>query len=307
MLLVIGLAFLSGALLALALGSGLSGSMRGRRASPAFPEVIEAAPSLADAELEAGWQLRLLQPALLSAAQIGRRVLPSATSDRLRASLACAGDPAGLGVEAFAGLRLLSIMLYLGVAAALCGFCVGASLRLSCLGLGLLLGLTLPDGLLQRHIRRRQAQIRRALPEVVDLLVVSVEAGLGLDSALTKVTEKMHGPLPEALARAISETRLGKTRVQALKDMASRVDVGELKTFVAAITQAETLGVSITRTLRAQSQSIRAARVQRVREQAARLPVTLLLPLTLFIFPATFVVLLGPSLMRLYHALSGMH
>ncbi|MDQ2800409.1 MAG: type II secretion system F family protein, partial [Armatimonadota bacterium] len=147
---------------------------------------------------------------------------------------------------------------------------------------------------------------RRALPEVIDLLVVSVEAGMGLDGAMAKVTEKMRGPLADEMARARHEMRLGKTRGQALRDMAARLDMGEVKTFVAAVYQADQLGTSIARVLRAQSQMARAARVQRVREQAAKLPVTMLFPLVVFVFPAIFVVLLGPSLLRLMAALAGM-
>jgi len=308
---IIALAFLAGTLLALTVGGwlGAERDVVARRldgiARPAMP-ISTLPPSLADAELEGGWGQRLMQPALQRMARLCLRLLSSGTSERLRASLARAGDPPGLGVGEFAGLRALSVVVCLGVAASLCGLCAVTALRFACLGLGILVGMTLPDALLEGHIRRRQTQIRRALPDVVDLLVVSVEAGLGLDGALAKVTEKMHGPLPDELARAIGETHLGKTRARAMKDMAARVEVGEVKTFVAAVTQADALGVSIVRTLRAQSQTVRAARVQRVREQAARLPVTLLLPLTIFIFPAIFVVLLGPSLIRLYHALSGM-
>ncbi len=308
---VIALAFAAGMLLALTLGGWLGAEREviARRLDTLTRSEGSVAQtlSLADAELEGGWRQRLVQPAWQWVARLSLRWMPSGTTERLRASLARAGDPPGLGVGEFAGLRALSVMICLGLAAWLCGLCAGPMLRLVCLGLGLLTGLTLPDALLERSIRRRQTQIRRALPDVVDLLVVSVEAGLGLDGALAKVMEKMHGPLPDELARAIGETHLGKTRAQSLKDMAARVEVGEVKTFVAAVTQAEGLGVSIVRTLRAQSQSVRAARMQRVREQAARLPVTLLLPLTLFIFPAIFVVLLGPSLIRLYHALAGMH
>jgi len=165
-------------------------------------------------------------------------------------------------------------------------------------------GLTLPDALLRQAVRKRQALIRRALPEMIDLLVVSVEAGMGLDGALAKVTERMHGPLALELTRARQEMRLGKARSQALKDMATRLEMGEVKTFAAALYQSEQLGTSIARVLRAQSGMARAARVQRVREQAARLPVTMLFPLVAFIFPAIFVVLLGPSLLRLMAALA---
>jgi len=311
LLLILVLAFLTGALLALAV-MGLLGAERetvSRRldglARPAAPG--DPLPSLADAELEGGWRERLWQPALRRLARLGARLTPAGASDRLRASLARAGNPAGLGAREFGGLRVVSVFACLCLAGPVCVFVPLPQARLMLLGLGALIGLTLPETLLEQAIRRRQALIRRALPDAIDLLVVSVEAGMGLDGAMAKVTEKMRGPLADELARARHEMRLGKTRGQALRDMAARLDMGEVKTFVAAIYQADQLGTSIARVLRAQSQMARAARVQRVREQAAKLPVTMLFPLVLFIFPAIFVVLLGPSLMRLMAALGHMN
>ncbi len=305
------LAFLAGALLALAV-MGLLGAEReavarrldglARPGAPAGP-----LPSLADAELEGGWRERLWQPALHRLARLGARLTPAGASDRLRASLARAGNPAGLGAGEFGGLRVVSVLVCLLLATPVCVFSQTPQARLLLLGLGTLIGLTLPDTLLEQAIRRRQERIRRALPDAIDLLVVSVEAGMGLDGAMAKVTEKMHGPLSDELTRARHEMRLGKTRGQALRDMAARLDMGEVKTFVAAIYQADQLGTSIARVLRAQSQMARAARVQRVRERAAKLPVTMLFPLVLFVFPAIFVVLLGPSLMRLMAALGHMN
>ncbi len=247
---IILLAFLAGTLLALALtgcwarsGRRLRGGWTrfAPRAAPAAP-----LPSLAEAQLEGGWRERLWQPALRRLARLGTRLMPSGASERLRSALIRAGQPSGLGAGEFAGLRVLVVCLCLAVALPLCWFVAYAGARLLLLlGLAAVIGLTLPDSLLEQAIRRRQAQIRRALPDVIDLLVVSVEAGMGLDGALAKVTEKMRGPLSEELARAMDEMRLGKTRGQALKDMAARLDMGEVKTFVAAVTQAEQLGTSI--------------------------------------------------------------
>jgi len=312
--LIILLAFFAGTLLAWALG-GLLGAERetvalrldalARPAAPPSP-----LPFLAEAELERGWRERLWQPALRRLARLGSWLTGVGTSDRLRSALARAGQPAGIGVGEFHGLRVLSVLLCLGVALPICGFfaLLGARLILLCLpALSLVIGLALPDALLEQKIRERQARIRRALPDAIDLLVVSVEAGLGLDGALAKVTKKMRGPLSEELARAMNEMRLGKTRGQALRDMAGRLEISEVKTFVAAVTQADQLGTSIAGVLRAQSGMARQGRMQRVREQAARLPVTLLFPLVVFIFPAVFVVLLGPSLLRLYEALARMN
>jgi tight adherence protein C len=302
-LIIILLAFLSGTLLTLALTSLLGAERETltrrldslHRPEPARPPLL----SLADAELEGNWQERLWQPILNRLAKLGARLTPAGTAERLRASLARAGNPSWLGVGEFAGLRVVSVGLCLLLAAPLCFFLPLMQTRMVLLGLSALIGLTLPETLLEQAIRRRQALIRRALPDAIDLLVVSVEAGTGLDGAMAKVTDKMRGPLSEELARARREMRMGKTRGQALRDMAARLDMGEVKTFVAAIYQADQLGTSIARVLKAQSQMARAQRVQRVREQAAKLPVTMLFPLAFFIFPAIFIVLLGPSLLRL--------
>ena len=308
LILILLFAFLAGTLTALAVIKLLGAERRTLAARlAALPRRQEdARRSLAEEQLEGGWQERFWVPCRARLAAWGLRLTPAGASARLRGLLLRAGHPK-LGAGEFAGLRALAGIL---------GFCAGLplcvwlpslppALRFFVLLFGLTVGLTVPDTLLQQAVRRREALIRRALPEVIDLLVVSVEAGLSLDGAMAKVTEKMTGPLTEEMARARSETQVGKTRAQALKDMAARLEMREIKTFVAAVAQADGFGTSIVRVLRAQSVMARAAKVQAVREQAARLPVTLLFPLVFFVFPAVFVVLLGPSLIRLMTALGG--
>ena len=303
LLLILLFTFLAAALLALAL-RGLLGAERDHLkqrldalARPAAPST----PSLAEAELEGDWRERLARPFLARLARVGERLTPAGTAERLRQTLVRAGNPCG--TAEFVGLRVLSVAVGLGLAA-VCWLGIAApGGRVFVLLLGGVIGFAVPESLLEQAVRRRQAEIRRALPDAVDLLVVSVEAGLGLDAALAKVTDKMRGPLSNELTRARQEMGLGRTRAAALKDMAARLEIGEVKTVIAALSQAERRGTSLGRTLRAQSESARAARVQRVREQAARLPVTLLFPLVVFVFPAIFVVLLGPSLVRLMQAL----
>ena len=170
----------------------------------------------------------------------GLRLTPAGASARLRGCFCGWGIPSWVSGE-FAGLRVLSGLLGSCVALPLCVLLPPTSpgLRFFILLFGLMAGLTVPDTLLQQAVRRREALIRRALPEVIDLLVVSVEAGLSLDGALAKVVEKMKGPLADEMARARSETQVGKTRAQALKDMAARLEMREIKTFVAAVSQAE--------------------------------------------------------------------
>ncbi len=309
LLLLLFLAFLFGTLAALAVIKLLNAERRTLTARLAsLPQRQEdARRSLAEEQLEGGWRERFWVPLRTRLAAWGLRLTPAGASARLRGLLLRAGYPR-LGVGEFAGLRVLSGVLGLGPALLLCVLLPPSPSPAPCffaLLLGLTVGLTVPDTLLQQAVRRREALIRRALPEVIDLLVVSVEAGLSLDGAMAKVIEKMTGPLAEELARARSETQVGKTRAQALKDMAVRLEMREIKTFVAAVAQADGVGTPIVRVLRAQSVMARAAKVQAVREQAARLPVTLLFPLVFFVFPAVFVVLLGPSLIRLMTALGG--
>jgi len=299
LILTLSFAFLAGMLLALA-AAGLLGAERSvvARRIDALPQGQEHLRSLAEEQLEQSWQERFLHPVIAQIAGWGMRLTPAGASAKLRGSLARAG-PARIGVGEFAVLRAVCAALGVGLALPLSALLPPTGLRVLLLLFGLTVGLTLPETLLEQAIRRREAEIRKALPEVIDLLVVSVEAGMGLDGAMAKVTEKMSGPLAEELARARHETQIGKTRAQALKDMAARLEMREIKTFVAAVAQADQLGTSIVRVLRAQSVMARAAKVQSVREQAARLPVTLLFPLVFFVFPAVFVVLLGPSLIRL--------
>lgn len=307
LILTLSFAFLAGMLFALSIAR-LRGAEQAAvtRRLDALPQGQEKVlRSLAEEQLEQSWQARFLNPVLERIAGLGTRLTPSGASARLRGSLARAGNPARLGVGEFAVLRAVCAALGVGLALLLCTFLPSAGLRGLLLLLGLTVGLTLPETLLEQVIRRRESEIRKALPEVIDLLVVSVEAGMGLDGAMAKVTEKMSGPLAEEMARARHETQIGKTRAQALKDMAARLEMREIKTFVAAVAQADQLGTSIVRVLRAQSVMARAAKVQSVREQAARLPVTLLFPLVFFVFPAVFVVLLGPSLIRLATVLGG--
>ena len=305
--LTLSFAFLTGSLLALALARLLTTEQAAvARRIDALPRGTEnPLRSLAEEQLEQSWQQRFLHPAIAQIAGWGMRLMPAGASAKLRGSLARAGHPARLGVGEFAVLRAVCAVLCAGLTLPLCALLPSMGLRTLLLLFGLTAGLTLPETLLEQAIRRREALIRRALPEVIDLLVVSVEAGMGLDGAMAKVTEKMSGPLADEMAWARHETQIGKTRAQALKDMAARLEMREVKTFVAAVAQADQLGTSIVRVLRAQSVMARAAKVQSVREQAARLPVTLLFPLVFFVFPAVFVVLLGPSLMRLATVLGG--
>ena len=169
--------------------------------------------------------------------------------------------------------------------------------------LGLALGAYSVPFYLYSRIKKRQKEIRRTLPDILDMLTVSVEAGLSFDGALAKLAEKMHGPLVDELTRVLQEMRMGITRKSALVAMAKRCDVEDLSLFVSAIVQADQLGVGVARVLRIQAAEARDKRRLLIREQAMKAPIKMLFPLVFFIFPALFVVVLGPAAISLLHSL----
>ena len=171
------------------------------------------------------------------------------------------------------------------------------SMVLGALG-GAALFYLVPLAVLDRQARKRKAAIQRQLPEVLDLVTVSVEAGLSFNGALAKAAEKMKGPLVDELARMLQEMQMGITRGAALKELAKRCDLQDVSMFTAALIQADQLGVSISRILRIQSGNIRERHRQRMREAAMKAPIKIMFPLVLFIFPALFVVLLAPGLLN---------
>ena len=171
--------------------------------------------------------------------------------------------------------------------------------------IGFFIGYLLPEFWLGRKIKSRQKIILKMIPDTLDLLTISVRAGLGFDAALAKVVEKLPGPLTDEFRRALAEVRVGKARREALRDMIPRTNVQPLSNFIGAIIQAETLGVSISKVLQVQSEQLRIERRQRAEELAAKAPIKMLLPLVGCIFPALFVVILGPAMISLVKTFAG--
>jgi tight adherence protein C len=164
------------------------------------------------------------------------------------------------------------------------------------------MGFFAPDAFLNVQIKRRREQVRAELPDALDLLSVSVEAGLGFDGAVTKLTEHMEGPLVSELAITLSEIRIGESRQDALKKMADRVPAPELAAFVRAVIQADQLGISMGRILRVQAADSRLRRQAAAEERAMKAPIKMLFPTAIFIFPAMFLVILGPALITVLKA-----
>jgi tight adherence protein C len=197
-------------------------------------------------------------------------------------------------------MRIISVIVcgFLGLAV---GSLAGLKLPLYLAGplFGLLVGYLLPDSMLSRRIRARQKEILLALPSALDLLTISVEAGLGFDSALGRVCEKYKNALSAEFNQVLNEIRLGRPRLEAMDDMGSRNKVEELNSFIQAVIQSEQLGVGIANVLRIQSEEIRRRRRQRAEETGQKAPLKMLFPMVCCIFPTLFVVLLGPAAVNL--------
>lgn len=215
--------------------------------------------------------------------------------------LASAGNPAGLTAPIFftiqvglsLGLPFLLLWPYL-----LQGLPVSAREIVYFFGLALL-GSRLPEFWLSKKVSARRKQIEKLLPDALDLITVCVEAGLSVDSALQRVTEKWHGPLSDEIRQTLSEMNLGRPRREALRELGHRAGVQDLNAFIVALIQAEQMGVSVGRILRVQAAQSRQKRRQRAEQAAQKAPVKMLIPLVLFIFPAMFVVIIGPAMIAL--------
>ncbi|NLJ86346.1 MAG: type II secretion system F family protein [Firmicutes bacterium] len=238
---------------------------------------------------------RVVAPFLTALSRWMIRITPIGWRNSLRRKLILAGNPAGLETG-----RFLAIYLLVVIGFTLTAFALGKGEKqvlFTFVGFGF--GLLLPDFWLKRRIEERQTAMAKELPSFLDLLTVSVEAGLGFDSALARVTARESGPLAEEFQRVLQEIRMGKPRRDALKDLGGRTEVKELSGFVAALVQADQLGVSIGNVLRVQAREMRRARRQRAEEAAMKAPIKMLFPLVFFIFPSLFIVLLGPAIIQL--------
>lgn len=254
------------------------------------------AVSLEELELSQPFSQRILVPMIDAAAQFVTRFTPQQTLESTRHSLELAGNPNNWSAAQFWGIRMIATVLLGGLIFLLMASAqqpIGKRLMLA--GAAALIGFIYPQIWLNSRIRARQSAILRALPDALDLLTICVEAGLGFDSAMDRVSQKWDDPFSEELGRVIREIQLGKMRRDALRDMATRMDVPDVTSFVAAIVQTEQLGVSIAKVLKIQSEQMRMKRRQRAEERAHQAPIKMLIPMVFLIFPSIYIVLLGPA------------
>ncbi len=256
------------------------------------------AVSLEELELSQPFSQRILVPMIEASAQFITRFTPQHTLEQTRHKLELAGNPNNWSPAEFWGARVVATVVLGGLIFLLmsvAGQPFGKRLMLG--GGAALIGFVYPQLWINSKIRSRQAAIVRALPDALDLLTICVEAGLGFDLAMQRVNEKWDDPLAREFGRVIREIQLGKMRRDALRDMADRMDVPDVTSFVAAIVQTEQLGVSIAKVLKIQSDQMRIKRRQRAEERAQQAPIKMLFPMVFLIFPSIYIVLLGPAVL----------
>lgn len=245
---------------------------------------------------------RAFKPVLQGLTGLGRRFTPVGYVDKVRDKFIHMGNPDPQAVDRFLALRAATI------AGAVAAFFVvfvfdmtpfEGKMRLAIGGFVIVALVIGPDSVINRKVEDRQKAIQRTLPDILDLLTISVEAGLGFEQALDRVITAVPGPLSEEFSRMLGETRAGAARADAMRAMDERCNAPELRSFVLAIIQADTFGVSIGRVLRSQSQEMRIKRRQLAQERAQKAPVKMLFPMVFCIFPALFLVVLGPAMLSM--------
>jgi len=289
--------------------TGLVGLRRTARFNARMDSLGGQPMSVEDFELSQPFAQRFLIPVLRSVGAIAARRMPMERINQMRSKLALAGNPGNpgnLSVPEFMAIRVVGAFLLGGIAPMLLLMVGSAPLHaivLSVVGGGI--AYFYPMQFVKRKAGARQKSIQKALPDTLDLLTITVEAGLGFELALKRVTEKWNNALSFELQQVLTDMRIGRPRREALKDMVERTGVEDLSTFVSSIIQAEQLGVGVVQVLRIQSEQLRLLRRQRAQEKAQKAPIKILIPMVIFIFPSLYVVLLGPALPRILESFSG--
>jgi tight adherence protein C len=267
-------------------------------------ELINYQPtSRSVAKYELAARDRLVAPIVEAMRRVGERLSPGGAGARIARSLDRAGNPAGWNIERIMAAKALAMVLFAFLALLLLGFDVRGFIVAAVAGAA---GFFLPDLLVYNAGARRQQELTKGLADALDMLSVCVEAGQGFDAAIMQVAKTVTGPIGGEFARVISEMQIGKSRGEAFAALGDRVSTPEVKNFVSALVQADRMGLPIAAVLKEQTKEMRIARRQRAEEKAQQVTVKILFPLLLCIFPALFIVIIGPGGIRIMQAFSGL-
>ncbi len=253
--------------------------------------------SLEDIELQQPFMQRVIVPMIEKVGEISTRFTPQKLLQETSLKLELAGNPGRMDAATFLATRFVGAGIFGGgllmIALLSKTWPIGRTILV--VGLFSVIGFFFPQLWLQSRINSRQAEVRKALPDALDLLTICVEAGLGFDAAMSKVAEKWENELSLMFGRCIREVQLGKTQREALRDMADRLGLPELTSFVAAVIQSQILGVSLAKVLRIQSDQLRVKRRQFAEELAHKAPVKMIIPMALLTFPSIMIILMAPA------------
>jgi tight adherence protein C len=300
-ILILGIAgIFAGLFLSLTAMGVFTNEARGVSKSLAVMEAFSAAPEAMKKELDPSFNDRVLTPVLGRFVGLGRRLTPNDYAERIQSKLDVAGNPPGMTVDRIVSLKVVGIGVGVGVGVLLAVLLDWSAVRwiLAAAGGGVL-GYYAPNLYLYQKGHDRTEKMQRALPDALDLLSISVAAGLGFDAALSQVARNTEGPLAQELARVLQEMQIGLGRSAALRALGERSTLPDLRSFTSAMVQADSFGIPVGQVLRVQSAEIRLKRRQRAEEQAQKVPVKIMIPLVLFILPCLFIAVIGPAIIRM--------
>jgi tight adherence protein C len=297
-LFVLGVALVLLAIILVGSAIGPSGAV-GVHRSLAVLEAMTNAPTQHKGELDKPFEERVLQPLQQKATAIGRRLSGADTAERIRHKLDVAGNPPGWTVDRVLSGKVMGAVVGLFVGIVFSLMLGSMTTRLLAIAVIAVAGFFAPNFYLYQKGYERSQRLQRDLPDAIDLLTISVESGLGFDAAVQQVSRNTDGPLAEEFSRVLREMQIGQGRGDALRGLGERTNVGDLRTFVGAMVQADAFGIPIAQVLRVQSAEIRVKRRQRAEEKAQQVPVKITIPLIFCILPTLFIAVMGPAVLNI--------
>jgi tight adherence protein C len=302
-MIIIAVVILGGAVTLIVVGSRYSRENQSDEADPVLSRLAEATQrgetvTLEDVELQQPFAERVVLPVIKKIGELSTRFTPQKLLQETTLKLELAGNPGRIDASTFLATRFVGAAVFGGLLlliATLSSVAWPFGRVVLVVGIFTALGFFFPQLWLQGRINSRQGEVRKAMPDALDLLTICVEAGLGFDAAMSKVAEKWENALSIMFGRCIREVQLGKTQREALRDMADRIGLPELTSFVAAVIQSQILGVSLAKVLRIQSDQMRLKRRQYAEELAHKAPVKMIIPMALLTFPSIMIILMAPA------------